>query len=76
MIKLSVEDYCQECMAFDPAAYECASRDKDGDVQKVIEVRCSRWELCANVARRTRKMTVERAFNHIEHAVVEMRREA
>ena len=74
MIKLAVEDYCQECMAFDPAAYECASRDKDGDVQKVIEVRCSRWELCANVARRTRKMSVARACDNIEHAVLEMRR--
>ena len=54
MIKLSVEDYCQECMAFDPAAYDSATLNGNGDVEKVIEVRCSRWELCANVARRTR----------------------
>ena len=76
MIKLMVQDYCQECMAFDPAAYEGLERDENGDDQKVIEVRCSRWELCANVARRTRKASVDKACDlvrSIGHAVVEVR---
>lgn len=56
MIRLAVQDYCQECRAFCPAAYENISVDADGVETKVIEVRCERWELCANVARRSKRM--------------------
>ena len=79
MIKLMVQDYCQECPAFDPAAYEGLERDENGDDRKVIEVRCSRWELCANVARRTRKVTIDDACSTVKkigNALVEMRHEA
>ena len=76
MIKLMVQDYCQECPAFDPAAYEGLERDENGDDRKVIEVRCSRWELCANVARRTRRITVDKSCDpvrNIQYAVGEVR---
>lgn len=52
MIKLKIRDYCQECSAFDPIAVKSFVTGEDGEDMEITEVRCARWELCANVARR------------------------
>lgn len=65
MIRLAVQDYCQECPAFCPASYENISAGADGVEVKVIEVRCERWELCANVARRSKRMEMDAGRSNV-----------
>ena len=59
MIKLAVKDYCQACNGFQPIVMESVQTDEGGNEHKVYEVRCERWELCANVARMSRGMSME-----------------
>lgn len=59
MINLAVKDYCQACNGFQPIVMESVQTDEGGNERKVYEVRCERWELCANVARMSRGMSME-----------------
>lgn len=59
MIRLAVQEYCQACNGFQPIVMESAQVDEGGNECKVYEVRCERWELCANVARMSRGMSME-----------------
>lgn len=59
MIKLAVQEYCQACNGFQPIVMESVQNDENGNERKVYEVRCERWELCANVARMSRGMSME-----------------
>lgn len=65
MIKLAVQDYCQDCTAFEPISCERVDLDEDGNEIRVFEVRCSRWELCANVARRSKRMSMSAHVPHM-----------
>ncbi len=61
MIKLMVEDYCQECKGFDPVAVTSILMNEGGDDATVTQVCCRQRELCANVARRYKeKATTEK----------------
>lgn len=57
MIKLCVEEYCQECAGFEPCAVVNRVLGEDGEDVTITQVCCSRRELCANVAKRYRRQT-------------------
>lgn len=68
MIRLEVQDYCQECPAFDPVAVTSVLMNEDGEDQKLTQVCCARRELCANVARRARTAVVKESIKVLQQA--------
>lgn len=54
MIKLMVEEYCQECANFEPMAVTSICMMDGGDDVKVTQVCCRQREMCARLVRRYR----------------------
>jgi len=52
MIKLLVEDYCQDCANFDPAACTNTVMREGGEDQVVTQVYCKQRQMCARLVRR------------------------
>lgn len=74
MIQLKIRDYCQECSAFDPIAVKAFVTGEDGEDMEITEVRCARWELCANVAKRAKRAAVDNTHTSLVFAPVEVAR--
>lgn len=59
MIKLVVEDYCQECANFEPMAVTSVVMCDGGEDQKITQVCCRQREMCARLVRRYKGQKVE-----------------
>jgi len=59
MIKLVVEDYCQECANFEPMAVTNVVLCDGCEDQKITQVCCRQREMCARLVRRYKGQMVE-----------------
>ena len=59
MIKLVVEDYCQECASFEPMAVTNVVLCDGGEDQKITQVCCRQREMCARLVRRYKGQMVD-----------------
>ena len=56
MIKLTVEDYCQDCKGFEPRAVTNVIYGENGEPDRVqTQITCARREMCAKLVRRYAK---------------------
>ena len=59
MIKLVVEDYCEECANFEPMAVTNVVMCDGGEDQKITQVCCRQREMCARLVRRYKGQKVD-----------------